>query len=84
MRLQAAYPVIVTEKLTECRDFYVRWFHFKVIFEASWFVYMNSDGDQPYGIAFMTSNHPSQPPGPELFNGKGMFFTLQGGNADSA
>jgi uncharacterized glyoxalase superfamily protein PhnB len=25
----------------------------------------------------MAPNHPSQPPGPEVFNGKGMFLTLQ-------
>ncbi len=82
MHLQAAYPVIVTDKIAECRDFYVNWFGFHVVFEASWFVYLASGGNPPYGIAFMTPDHPSQPPGPEKFNGHGMFLTLQ--VADSA
>jgi catechol 2,3-dioxygenase-like lactoylglutathione lyase family enzyme len=64
----------VTDKLVECRDFYVRRFGFQVVFEASWFIYLASGA---YGVAFMSPDHPSQPPGPEAFNGKGMFLTLQ-------
>lgn len=30
-----------------------------------------------YVIAFMAPDHPSQPPGPERFNGKGMLITVQ-------
>jgi len=44
IELQAAYPIVVTDKLTECRDFYVRWFSFQVAFEASWFVYLTTGG----------------------------------------
>jgi uncharacterized glyoxalase superfamily protein PhnB len=76
MELLDAYPIIVTDKLTECRDFYTRWFGFDVAFEASWFVYLASAGDRP-AIAFMAADHPSQPPGPETFTGQGMFLTLQ-------
>jgi uncharacterized glyoxalase superfamily protein PhnB len=82
MQLQAAYQVVVTDKTVECRDFYVKWFGFQVIFEASWFVYLASSDNPSYGIAFMTPDHPSQPPGPEKFSGQGMFLTLQ--VADSA
>jgi uncharacterized glyoxalase superfamily protein PhnB len=77
MQLQAAYPVVVTDKLAECREFYTRRLGFQVVFEASWFVYVTSGGDHPYGIAFMAPDHPSQPPGPEAFGGEGMFLTLQ-------
>lgn len=69
--------IIVTDKRQECRDFYVRWLGFEVVFEASWFVYLASQGDRAFGIAFMAPDHPSRPPGPETFNGKGMFITLQ-------
>lgn len=77
MRLQSAYPVVVTERMAECRDFYVRHFGFEVAFEASWFVYLSAGDGQPYAIAFMTPDHPSRPPGPEKFDGKGLFLTLQ-------
>lgn len=82
MQLQAAYPIVVTDKMKECRDFYVNRFGFQVVFEASWFVYVASEKNPSIGIAFMTPDHPSQPPGPEKFNGQGMFLTLQ--VADSA
>ncbi len=77
MQLLDAYPIIVTDRVRECRDFYTRWLGFQVAFEASWFVYLASGGERPHGIAFMAADHPSQPPGPETFTGKGMFLTLQ-------
>jgi catechol 2,3-dioxygenase-like lactoylglutathione lyase family enzyme len=77
MHVQDSYPIIVTDRLTECRDFYLRWLGFRIVFEATWFVYLASAGDRPYGIAFMAADHPSQPPGPETFTGRGVFLTLQ-------
>ena len=79
MQLQTAYPIVVVPRarLAACRDFYVRAFGFSVVFEASWFVYLASAGGGPHGVAFMADDHPSRPPGPETFNGQGMFLTLQ-------
>lgn len=77
VHIKDLYSIIVTDKREECRDFYVRWFDFEVVFEASWFVYLAAKGDHAFGIAFMAPDHPSQPPGPERFNGKGMFITMQ-------
>jgi len=71
------YTIIVTDKRAECRDFYVRWFGFEVVFEASWFVYLAAAGDHPFGIALMAPDHPSQPPGPERFGGRGLLITMQ-------
>ena len=77
MHVKDLYAIIVTDKRAECRDFYVRCFGFQVVFEASWFVYLAATGDHAFGIAFMDPDHPSQPPGPERFDGKGMFITVQ-------
>lgn len=77
LAVQSAYPVVVTDQLVQCRDFYTRQLGFRVVFEASWFVYLESAGDRPYGIAFMHPDHPSRPPGPEPFGGKGVLVTLQ-------
>lgn len=80
MNLQSSYSVVVTEKLTECRDFYTGHFAFEVVFEASWFVYLASS-DGLAGVAFMSPDHPSRPPGPEMFTGDGVLLTLQVGDA---
>lgn len=77
MHLKDLYTIIVTDRRTECRDFYVKWFDFDIVFESSWFVYLAAKGDHAFGIAFMTPNHPSHPPGPERFSGQGMFLSLQ-------
>jgi uncharacterized glyoxalase superfamily protein PhnB len=77
MKLQSSYPVIVTDRMANCRDFYVRYLGFEAVFESTWFVYLESGGEHPVAIAFMTPEHPSSPPGPERFNGEGMFLTLQ-------
>ena len=77
MHLKDLYTIIVTDRREVCRDFYVKWLDFEVVFEASWFVYLASKGDHAFGIAFMSPDHPSTPPGPERFSGQGMFLTLQ-------
>ncbi|HEY9663537.1 MAG TPA: VOC family protein [Allocoleopsis sp.] len=33
--------------------------------------------DRPFGLALMSTDHPSAPPGPERFNGKGMCLEFQ-------
>ncbi len=77
MRLQGFYPIIVTEELTRCRDFYRTWFGMTVDFEASWFVLLSEGAGARASIAFMHPSHPSAPPGPEPFNGKGMCLEFQ-------
>ena len=77
MRLQSFYPIVVTEQLTACRDFYRRWFGLEVVFEASWFVLLSAGESGPANLAFMHPGHPSAPPGPERFNGQGMCLEFQ-------
>jgi catechol 2,3-dioxygenase-like lactoylglutathione lyase family enzyme len=72
----ATYPIVVTDQLDECRDFYTRWFGLAEIFEASWIVVLSSDGEAPT-VAFMHPEHPSTPPDPAPFTGDGTFLTLQ-------
>jgi catechol 2,3-dioxygenase-like lactoylglutathione lyase family enzyme len=79
-----SYPVIVTEALKECRDFYRGFFGFEVVFEATWFVLVASGGERPVSLAFMHPDHPSTPPSPAPFRGDGAFFTLQVADAGHA
>jgi catechol 2,3-dioxygenase-like lactoylglutathione lyase family enzyme len=41
MEIQDTYPLIVTEKVDEARDFYVRWLDMEVTFETDWVVYVS-------------------------------------------
>lgn len=76
MKLQSFYPIVVTERLAECRDFYRRWFGLEPVFESTWFVLLGA-GVGAATIAFMRPDHPSAPPGPEPFSGKGMCLEFQ-------
>jgi catechol 2,3-dioxygenase-like lactoylglutathione lyase family enzyme len=84
VRLQDWYPIVVTEHLGACRDFYRRWFGFEVVFEASWFVLLGSPEAGRATVAFMHPSHPSAPPGPEPFNGAGMCLEFQVADAAEA
>jgi uncharacterized glyoxalase superfamily protein PhnB len=84
MRILDLYPLITTPDLFAARDFYVRHFGFSVLFEASWFVYLAGDGESGASLAFMHPDHPSRPPGPEVFNGGGMVITIQVEDAAAA
>ncbi len=76
MRFSDRYPIIVTANKNACRDFWVQHLELEVGFDSDWFVWLTTT-DGSMSIAFMTPEHPSAPPGPEAFSGKGMCFELQ-------
>ena len=90
MRVRDLYPLITTTELGAARDFYVRHFGFSVLFEASWFLYLTGEAAGQPGetrgatIAFMHPDHPSRPPGPEPFDGRGMIVTIEVADAQAA
>ena len=55
----------------------MRFFDLAVAFEASRFVLMTADNGGRASRAFMHPEHPSAPPGPEPFSGKGMCLEFQ-------
>ncbi len=80
VRVRDLYPLVTTHAMTAARDFHVRHFGFEVQFEADWFVYLSGPADgesRGATLAFMTPDHPSRPPGPETFDGRGMILTLE-------
>jgi uncharacterized glyoxalase superfamily protein PhnB len=79
-----SYPLITVTRLQESRDFFVRFFGMSIVFEASWVVMLAHEEGGSIGLGLMTADHPSQPPGPETFGGKGMILTFQVDDAASA
>jgi catechol 2,3-dioxygenase-like lactoylglutathione lyase family enzyme len=83
MRFVDRYPIIVTPRKDACRDFWTRHLGFEVGFDSTWFVWLVGE-EGSASIAFMTPDHPSAPPGPEPFSGKGVCFELQVADAQAA
>ena len=83
MKFSDRYPLIVTPHKNACRDFWVKYLGFNVGFDSDWFVWLSAE-DGSASMAFMTPDHPSAPPGSDVFSGKGMCFELQVDNAQAA
>lgn len=83
MRFVDSYPIIVTPHMKACADFYMRHLGFTLGFESTWFTLLYAEGETA-SIAFMTPDHPSAPPGSDVFSGKGMCLELQVGDASAA
>ena len=76
MAIVDSYPLFTVASLAASRDFFVRHFAMTALFEASWVAILTADGES-IALALMSGDHPSQPPGPELFEGRGALLTLQ-------
>ena len=79
-----SYPLITVTRLQDSRDFFVKVFGMSLVFEASWVVMLAHGEGGPIAIGLMSADHPSQPPGPETFAGKGMILTFQVEDAAAA
>ena len=82
MRLSDAYPIVMTDRLAECRRFWVDRLGFAVVFEASWILVLASTGERRL-VAFMAPDHPSTPPGRESFGASGLLLTLEVDDVDA-
>lgn len=79
MTLLDAYPLVTTPDLAAVRGFWTAHFEAAVVFDSSWFLMLGvpGAGGRGHTLAYMTPDHPSRPPGPEAFDGKGLILTLQ-------
>src|SRR5688572_18548046 len=63
------YTVFITKKLKETVIFYETYFGFSKVFESTFFVLLQTGGEQKFSIAFMDEEHPTAPPTPKAFQG---------------
>ena len=77
MSALTAYPIITVKNLKASRDFFVTHFGMSLVFEASWVVMLSSATDGAISLGLMAADHPTKPPGPEVFDGRGMIVTMQ-------
>jgi catechol 2,3-dioxygenase-like lactoylglutathione lyase family enzyme len=87
MEYKSCFPVVVTPRLAEARDFYTKNLGFHVVFEADWYVQLHAPregGGKPIELAFMKPGQQSQPPSlRHAFDGRGIILTLEVEDVDS-
>ena len=79
MNIQESYPLIVTDRLAEARDFYVRWLGMEVTFELDWVVYVSRPaGEARTGVCFMGPGLDHQiPEHRTAYSGSSVILTFQ-------
>jgi catechol 2,3-dioxygenase-like lactoylglutathione lyase family enzyme len=79
MEISDTYPLIVTDRLTEARDFYVKWLGMEVTFEADWVVYVSRPaGGGRTGVCFMAPGLEHQIPAHRTaYSGDSVILTFQ-------
>lgn len=81
--LKLLFPITITAKINECRDFYTTHFGFNVMFENGWYVHLqqkteNATGNGVVELAFMLPNQDSQPPELQApYTGQGVVYSLE-------
>ena len=79
MKLNAG---IITENLSETREFYTSVLGFGVTFENEFYLLLHTP-DKSSQLSFLLPNHPSQKPiFQSPFNGKGAYLTIEVENVD--
>lgn len=64
MMFQSFYPVIITDKLGEARQFYEQHFGFQAVFATDWYVQLHASragGAPPLELALMAPDLDTQP-----------------------
>ena len=74
--MKKIYPLLITEKLQECADFYDTYFGFQKVFAEDWYIHLvHETGSE---LAFMAPNTKNQPAALHTgFNGSGLVYSIE-------
>lgn len=61
MTLTSFYPVVCTDRIAECHDFYQRLFGFETTFAADWYVSLRRTEPPHQELALVDHSHPTVP-----------------------
>lgn len=61
MKTTSYYPVIMTDEVTETAAFYIRHFGFEPLFEADWYVHLQSKENEHVTLAILDGRHETIP-----------------------
>lgn len=80
--MKALFPITITDKINETKDFYIKHFNFTPVFEESWYVHLRHENG--IEMAIMIPGLDNQPDFlRDEFNGKGIVYSFEVDNAQS-
>jgi uncharacterized glyoxalase superfamily protein PhnB len=85
MKVQDVFVLICTDKMSECRDYYVTNFGFELSFESTIYTQLTipSENGGAFSLALMPPDNPFTAEFKDVFNGKGAYVTIQVEHADT-
>lgn len=76
MKAKKLFPLTITTKLIECRDFYRDLFGFEVVFEADWYIHLKHESG--IELAVMLPDLKNQPKVlHDAYQGKGVVYSFE-------
>jgi len=72
MNIKRADTTISTDNLIECRDFYIKYFGFQLMYESDWYIELLSPS-LAFGVSFTLPQRDVS----EFFNGKGLILSFE-------
>lgn len=82
MKCQQYYPVLMTDRVTETADFYVRHFAFRTLFASDWYVHLQSAEDERVNLAVLQAGHETIP-GPQAERASGLLINFEVEDVDA-
>ncbi len=79
MKIKRVDATISTSKLQESKEFYMKHFDYKLVFESDWYIELIMPGVSCAGISFTL---PQREAG-EFFNGKGLILSFEVEDVDA-
>lgn len=61
MKITSYYPVLMVEDVRATSEFYVAHFGFRPLFEADWYIHLQSEGDETVNLAILNGRHDTVP-----------------------
>lgn len=61
MKVSSYYPVVMTDRVAETAAFYIAHFGFRALFEADWYVHLQSAADERVALAILDGSHDTIP-----------------------
>ena len=79
MKINSFYPVLMTDEVKKCADFFIKYFDFKLTFQMDWYISLIDENN--IELAFIDYKHESIPSGYRLPN-SGLFLNFEVDNVD--
>lgn len=77
MKINTLSPIVTTEKIEQCKAFYMTHFDFKIVFESPGHLCLGAKNNSDLTISFMAPEQSNAP-----FSGSGLMFCLEVDDVD--